>query len=526
MNPFASRAIELMQAMLAPRRYRIFVMRYAMNFTPAALACAIAILGVPASASRAETVGIFDDRSDIGATKRAGSTVFDANRKAYTVSGGGANMWHSSDAFHFVWKKVSGDVSLAADISFPDTGGDPHRKACLLVRQSLEADSAYADAVLHGDGLTSLQYRETAGERTYEIQSAESRPKRLRIEKRGRYVSMSVAGDGRPAASGGRLVSAGPHRAIPRRARRLRARQRADRAGSLRQCRTDSGLTAGRRSSATRLDTRNRPDRLEGPTRRVDDNRSYRSAQLDARWPFASLQQPGPHSSNPGAGRRAAGSSTPAFAIRCNNDHGISPDGTSSSSATSPRPTGSRAFTRFRSAAVSRSSSPRPVRRTGTAGRPTAGRSPTVRNATAIRHLHDSGRRRGGNAAHHRGWSRRRPRLLSRRTVDLFQLGSQRPHANLADAHRRHRQEQVTDDDFNNWFPHPSPDGKWLVFLSYEKDVKGHPENKDVSLRIMPLGGGKIEVLARLFGGQGTINVPSWSPDSRRVAFVSYQFVP
>jgi len=86
------------------------------------------------------------------------------------------------------------------------------------------------------------------------------------------------------------------------------------------------------------------------------------------------------------------------------------------------------------------------------------------------------------------------------------------------------RQEQVTADELNNWFPHPSPDGKWLVFLSYEGNVKGHPENKDVTLRIMPLGGGKIEVLAKLFGGQGTINVPSWSPDSRKVAFVSYQF--
>jgi Tol biopolymer transport system component len=88
------------------------------------------------------------------------------------------------------------------------------------------------------------------------------------------------------------------------------------------------------------------------------------------------------------------------------------------------------------------------------------------------------------------------------------------------------QQEPVTSDEFNNWFPHPSPDGKWLVFLSYEKDVKGHPENKDVTLRLLPLAGGKIEVLAKLFGGQGTLNVPSWSPDSRKVAFVSYQFVP
>jgi Tol biopolymer transport system component len=78
----------------------------------------------------------------------------------------------------------------------------------------------------------------------------------------------------------------------------------------------------------------------------------------------------------------------------------------------------------------------------------------------------------------------------------------------------------------NNWFPHISPDGKWMAFLSYEKDVTGHPANKDVQIRLMALGDGKISVLAKLFGGQGTINVPSWSPDSTKVAFVSYQLLP
>ena len=73
----------------------------------------------------------------------------------------------------------------------------------------------------------------------------------------------------------------------------------------------------------------------------------------------------------------------------------------------------------------------------------------------------------------------------------------------------------MTSDGYTDWFPHPSPDGKWVVFLSYEKDVKGHPANKDVTLRMMPAAGGEIQVLAKLFGGQGTINVPSWSPDSR-----------
>ena len=87
-------------------------------------------------------------------------------------------------------------------------------------------------------------------------------------------------------------------------------------------------------------------------------------------------------------------------------------------------------------------------------------------------------------------------------------------------------QEQVTSaGDSADWFPHPSPDGKWLVFLSYDKTVTGHPADKDVVLRIMPLSGGTPRALATLFGGQGTINVPSWSPDSKYVAFVSYRMV-
>lgn len=88
------------------------------------------------------------------------------------------------------------------------------------------------------------------------------------------------------------------------------------------------------------------------------------------------------------------------------------------------------------------------------------------------------------------------------------------------------QQEQVTfGAEYADWFAHPSPDGKWLVFLSYDKSVEGHPANKQVTLRLMPTAGGDPRVLAHLFGGQGTINVPSWSPDSKHVAFVSYRLV-
>ena len=85
-------------------------------------------------------------------------------------------------------------------------------------------------------------------------------------------------------------------------------------------------------------------------------------------------------------------------------------------------------------------------------------------------------------------------------------------------------QTQMTHDDaWADWFPHPSPDGTRVVFLSYDRSVEGHPPNKEVALRLMPIEGGEPVILARLFGGQGTINVPSWSPDSARFAFVSYR---
>jgi Tol biopolymer transport system component len=87
-------------------------------------------------------------------------------------------------------------------------------------------------------------------------------------------------------------------------------------------------------------------------------------------------------------------------------------------------------------------------------------------------------------------------------------------------------QVQMTrNEDYADWFPHPSPDGRHVVFLSYDRSVEGHPANKDVVLRLMPLDGGEPKLVARLFGGQGTLNVPSWSPDGTRFAFVSYRLL-
>jgi TolB protein len=97
--------------------------------------------------------------------------------------------------------------------------------------------------------------------------------------------------------------------------------------------------------------------------------------------------------------------------------------------------------------------------------------------------------------------------------------------------------ERITSDELEDWFPHPSPDGKWLVFLSFPKGTPGHDVKTNVQLRMMPMpksdaraagqnASGSLQVLTKFFGGQGTINVNSWSPDSKKFAFVSYELLP
>ena len=170
-------------------------------------------LSSPAGASPAQSaspLGIFQNHGDIGTVLHAGSAQYDTAHGAYTLTGSGENVWFIADAFQFAWKQVSGDVALTADIAFPEPGGNPHRKAVLMIRQSLDAGSAYADVALHGVGLTSLQYRDAQGAVTHEIQANLSAPHRLRIEKRGDFIYLFLA-----SAAGQPLKTSGASVKIP-----------------------------------------------------------------------------------------------------------------------------------------------------------------------------------------------------------------------------------------------------------------------------------------------------------------------
>ncbi len=140
----------------------------------------------------AGALGVFDASADVGTNPKSGSARYDAATKEYEVTGGGANIWGTEDAFHFVHRKVEGDFTFEADVRLVGAGVNPHRKAALMVRQTLEADSPYADAAVHGDGLTSLQFRRDKGGQTAEVKSVMRAPRRLRLERRGDVITMSV----------------------------------------------------------------------------------------------------------------------------------------------------------------------------------------------------------------------------------------------------------------------------------------------------------------------------------------------
>jgi hypothetical protein len=492
-------------------------MRIDKTFLP--LMCSLALV------SRAADLGVFESSQDIGKPSKTGSVEFDRAAGTYVIAGGGENMWFTNDAFHFAWTRVSGDFGLRAAVEWLGTGGNAHRKACLLVRQTLDADSAYVDVALHGDGLTSLQYRSTRGGPTREVQANEKGLRWAGLQREGNtfYMLLGTNADSLyPSGSFIRVqftdpvylglgVCAHDDRALEK-AQFSAVEVKRGPVGSGERKALHCALETVSISSKDRKVVFHTRDLIEAPNWTVDGKSLiYNSKGRLYRIPVSG-----------GAPLLV----DTGFATRCNNDHGLSPDGTLLVISDQSQGAGKSLIYTL----------------------PSAGGVPKLITPTGPSYWH--------------GWSPdastlaycaerngeydvytipasggQETRLTTAKGLDdgpeyspdgkliyfnsdrtgQMQIWRMRPDGTL--------QEQVTSDEFNNWFPHPSPDGKWLAFLSYEKDVTGHPANKPVKLRLMPLAGGPVQELASLFGGQGTINVPSWSPDSRQLAFVSYELL-
>src|SRR5450755_226960 len=496
----------------------------------ALLLIGIAICSCVAVDAAAQTangpVGIFESHGDVGTVLHAGSVDYDAGKKAYTIGGSGENMWLGKDAFQFVWKKMSGDVTLTADISFLTKTGNEHKKAVLVLRQTLDEDSVYVDVALHASGLTSLQFRDEKGAVTREIESNLSAPKRLRIARRGESVYMSLDPDGgEPEFAGGwlRIPLQGPFYV------------------GIGVCSHDKDVVEQAVFSNVELSNASPAESAKPALYSTLETIAVDSADRRVAY-LAPGRFEAPNWTRDGKAflfnrdghieRLAVGSDKPAvidtgIANRCNNDHGISPDGAQLAiSDNSQEDHNSLVYI---------------VPTTGGTPRRITQKSPSYWHGWSPdgKTLAFVGQRAGEFDIYTiPAAGGEETRLTTAKGLDdgpeyspdgkyiyfnsertgHMQIWRMKPDGS--------EQEQVFSDDLNNWFPHISPDGQWMVFLTYGADVAGHPENKEVMLRLMSLADKKITVLAKLFGGQGTINVPSWSPDSTQVAFVSYMFVP
>jgi hypothetical protein len=149
-------------------------------------------------------IGVFEGQSDIGSALVPGSASYDAGTKQYTINSAGYNIWYQRDEFRYLWKKMSGDVSLAADVTFPDPKGYGDRKAVLVIRQNLEDDSKEAMLGEHGAGMIHLAQRPERGANLKDMQYrfggmlANVRAKRVGIEKRGDSLAIFVSLEGEP----------------------------------------------------------------------------------------------------------------------------------------------------------------------------------------------------------------------------------------------------------------------------------------------------------------------------------------
>jgi len=141
-------------------------------------------------------LGQFDGHEDIGAPAIAGSATYDAATREYNVAAAGLNMWATRDEFHFVWKRLTGDFTLEAHVELLGKGVNAHRKAGLMVRPTRDADAPYVDGVVHGDGLTSLQFRRTKGAITEEQRVTTAGADLIKLQRKGNTFTFSAAKTG------------------------------------------------------------------------------------------------------------------------------------------------------------------------------------------------------------------------------------------------------------------------------------------------------------------------------------------
>ena len=475
------------------------------------------------TASAQQGGGLFEGSGDIGNPKVEGSYHYDSSSNIYTLTGGGTNMWMNSDEFFMAWKKMEGDFAVSAKVAFEGKGVNPHRKIGVIIRESLTEESKYVDIALHGDGLTSMQYRDTTGGLTKEVTAKNRGCEYLTLERSGNKMIMKVSNNGFSNTSAGEIIldlSSTCYVGI------FVCSHEAD--VSEKACFTEvqlqsivpqpSTLTASLEildvTTGKRTVVKEFPYLIEAPNWTPDGKwLVYNSGGKLYKIAPENPEEPQIINTD--------------FVGNCNNDHVISADGKFIALSNSPAEGGgSRVYTVPFTGGIPRLITP-------------VGPSYLHGISPDNQYLAYCAERKGNFDVYvipAKGGEE--IRLTTAEDLDdgpeyspdgqYIWFNSVR--TGLMQVWRMKtdgtEQTQMTfDETRNSWFPHVSPDGKQVIFITYTKgDLKPneHLPNKNVELRLMPAEGGEPKTLVKLFGGQGTINVNSWAPDSKRIAFVSF----
>lgn len=482
-------------------------------------------------------IGIFTHNKDIGNPKNKGAATYDPGTQVYTLKGSGYNIWFERDEFNYLYNKVSGDFIITANFEFIGQGTDPHRKVGLMVRESDDEKAASINATLHGDGLTVLQWRELRGAYMRDPEDEIFPPKNnytiLQLERAGSTIIMRAAHPGEPLQTIGShdmtafgdsvlvgLFISSHNADVTEQARAWNVRLDrpvADNYNPGREgwlgCRLETmNVFDGKRKVIYEKD-----GRFEAPNWMPDGKNLL--INMDGLLYKIPVEGGALTQLNTGS------------ATRLNNDHVISFNG--------------------KLLGISSTYEGRGGRGSAVYVLPLEGGEPTLVTEEVPSYLHGWAPNnkevvyvatREGNPTYDiykKAIDGRSKEVMLTNTgpgehVDgceyspdgkfiyyngsasgTMQIWRMKPDGSA--------KEQLTFDQHNNWFPHISPDGKWMVYISFppEIPVNSHPSYKRVELKLMPVAGGAPRVIAYLYGGQGTINVPSWSPDSRSIAFVS-----
>lgn len=482
----------------------------------------------PEPSTSSNDLGIFDNTTDIGDVLHEGTVDYDPETQEYTISGSGFNMWAETDEMRFLWKAVQGDFILRAEVEFIGEGVDPHRKIGWTIRNSLDPHARMVNGTVHGDGLVSLQFRKTYNGETEQV-IADSNASVIQLSRIGSTYSFSVAKKGQPFSTvevsdvelknevlaGIYVCAHNPDVIESATFRNVRIIKPAPDDLVQYQQYLGSRMEVLDIESGNRTVLFESEHSVQAPNWTVDGKRLiYNSNGYLYNYDLNSSE---------------ITQMNTGFATNNNNDHVLSFDGTKI--AISHHNAEDDNNSTIYMLPVEGSDAPKQVSKSGLGASYLHGISPD--NKTVI----FTGNRNGKYDI----WAADVNTMEETQLTDTPGLddGSEYSpdgkhiyfNSNRTGTMQLWRMKadgteptQLTfDENYNDWFPHVSPDGKWIAFLSFGTDVNSgdHPFYKHVTLRLMPVEGGEPRILAYVYGGQGTINVPSWSPDSKKIAFVS-----